>query len=171
MPNPTRHVLPLQALTAAAFAPFGQVIEADPGRVPLIINDGFAQRYDSAAQVDTAQAGGLPRVCIYRAQARALPLRLSLLERHRLGSQLFMPLGALRFVVVVARAGPAPDVAAVQAFLAQAGQGVNLSPGTWHHPLLALDEGDFLVLDRAAPDGIEDCELHGLDDSELWLQG
>jgi len=171
MQGPPRLVLPLQALTAEAFEPYGQVIEADPGRPPLVINDGHAQRFDCAARVDTAQAGGGPRVCIYRAKARVLPMRLSLLERHRLGSQLFMPLGALRFVVVVARAGPAPAPTAVQAFMTRAGQGVNLAPGTWHHPLLALDEGDFLVLDRAPPDGGEDCELHRLDDSELWLPG
>ena len=40
----------------------------------------------------------------------------------------------------------------LRAFLAQPGEGVNYAPGTWHHPLLALNEvSDFLVIDRSGP--------------------
>jgi ureidoglycolate lyase len=41
--------------------------------------------------------------------------------------------------------------------MASAQQGVNYAKGTWHHPLLALQDGDFLVVDRAGPAGEINC--------------
>lgn len=163
-----RHVLYPQPLTAAAFAPFGQVIEACADASHRTINEGYAERYDDLALVDTSAAGGRPIVSIYRARPRTLPMKLSVVERHRLGSQLFMPLSPQRFLVVVAPAGAAPRADALQCFLTHAGQGVNLSPDIWHHPLLALDAGgDYLVVERGTD--TQDCEVHILDQTEIWL--
>jgi ureidoglycolate lyase len=61
------------------------------------------------------------------------------MERHALGSQTFVPLGERRFVIVVAPAGEAP-----------------ITPGTRHHALLAVDAGDFVVIERAA--AAVDCD-------------
>ena len=80
-----RHVLPLEPISAAAFAPFGQVIEAGGGAAPVPINDGFAQRFDGNAVVDTAQGHGATRVSIYRSRLRVLPIKLSVVERQLLG--------------------------------------------------------------------------------------
>ena len=170
-PSPIRHLLRLEPLAAASFEPYGRVIEASPVVAHHRINDGYAERYHDLARVDTASAGGRTLVNIFRAKPRTLPLKLSLVERHLLGSQLFVPLSPQRFIVVVATAGHAPQPEALRCFLAGAGQGVNLSRGTWHHPLLALDAGgDFLVIDRGAPDAIEDCEVHRLDQTEVWIE-
>lgn len=163
----TRHVLRPAPLSAAAFAPFGQVIEARGSQ--RTINDGDAVRYDDLAQIDTTADGGRPLVNIFRAKPHALPLKLKLVERHQLGSQLFMPLSAQRFLVVVAAAGPAPRTEALRCFLTDTGQGVNLARGTWHHPLLALDAGgDYLVIDRGSD--TDDCEVHALDQTEVWIE-
>jgi ureidoglycolate lyase len=54
----SRHVLRPEPLSAAAFAPFGQVIEARPDGSHHDINDGYAQRYHDLAQVDTTADGG-----------------------------------------------------------------------------------------------------------------
>jgi ureidoglycolate lyase len=164
----TRHVLRLEPLTAAAFAPFGQVIEARGAH--QLINDGDAERFHDLAQIDTAADGGRTLVNIFRARPHALPLKLKLVERHQLGSQLFMPLSRQRFLVVVSAAGPAPPAEQLRCFLACAGQGVNLARGTWHHPLLALDTGgDYLVIDRGSD--ADDCEIHALDRTEVWIEG
>ncbi|MDH5341133.1 MAG: ureidoglycolate lyase [Rubrivivax sp.] len=169
-PQP-RIVLRPQPLSAASFEPYGQLIEANPEAPHHTINDGHAERFHDLARVDTAEAGGRTLVNIFRARPRALPLRLSLVERHRLGSQLFMPLSSQRFIVVVAAAGRAPEPDALRCFLAGAGQGVNLSRGVWHHPLLALDAGgDFLVIDRGSPGPVEDCEVRRLNETEVWIE-
>jgi ureidoglycolate lyase len=87
-----------------------------------------------------------------------------MLERHPLGSQLFMPLSADPFVVVVAPPAAVPDREAVRAFLTNGRQGVNYRRGAWHHPLIALAAGrEFLVIDRGGPG--ENCdEFHFRDD-------
>ncbi|HEY0201794.1 MAG TPA: ureidoglycolate lyase, partial [Burkholderiaceae bacterium] len=71
------------------------------------------------------------------------------------------PLGARRFVIVVAPAGAAPGAADLEAFITDGCQGVTLAPGTWHHALLAVDAGDFIVVERAAD--TVDCDLCRID--------
>jgi len=141
-------VLAVEALTRAAFAPFGEVIQAAGAATEHAINDGTAQRFHDLARVDTDADGGRPIVSVFRAQPRTLPFVVRMLERHPLGSQAFMPLGPHPYLVVVSEG---PDRVPC-AFLAQPGQGINLHRGVWHHPLLALGAtSDFLVLDRGGP--------------------
>ena len=145
--------LNVEPLTAAAFAPFGDVIEPASAKATYAINEGTATRYHDLARIDTSTGEGRTVVSIFRAQPRAFPFAIEMLERHPLGSQAFVPLGPAPYLVVVGTgAGDAP-----RAFLARDGQGVNFHRGTWHHPLLALDvESAFLVIDRAGPG--ENCD-------------
>lgn len=150
-----------EALTAAVFAPFGEVIAA--ADKPDIINTGATYKSADLARIDTR--GGRPAVHLYRSTPPSYPFALRMMERHPLGSQLFMPLGPNPFLVVVAPAGTF-DAAAIRAFAAGPGQGVNLAPGTWHHFNLALrGVSDFLVIDREGPG--ENCDEITLDGSIL----
>lgn len=161
--------LTAQPLTAAAFAPFGRVLQVPAGAAGgEPINAGSALRFELLADAALTAAGGRPVISLSRARARPQPLALAEVERHVHGSQSFVPLGApRRFALVVAPPGPPPAPAALRAFVSDGAQGVWLAPGTWHHPLLALDEGDFLVIERrgAAPD----CEVLALPPG-LWLR-
>lgn len=143
--------LSIEALTAERFAPFGDVISVDTAARHFPINGGTTERYHDLANLD-ADSDGKLIVSIFRGEPRELPFAVTMLERHPLGSQAFMPLGKQPYLVVVAPAGEAPEPDAVRAFLAQPGQGVNYAAGVWHHPLLALNETcDFLVIDRSGP--------------------
>lgn len=146
--------LPLEPLGSEAFAPFGEVIEANSATTEYAVNAGTAQRFHDLAHIDTNLAEGRCVLSLFRAMPRTLPFEIRMLERHLLGSQAFVPLDpATRFLVVVAEAIDAQP----RAFLARGGQGVNYRRGTWHHPLIALDrQGDFLVIDREGP--APDCE-------------
>ncbi len=158
----TGRALTVDPLTAAAFAPFGEVVEAGGGA--QLINEGTARRYGDLAEVDVAAEDGRPRVSLYRSEARRWPLAIRMLERHPIGSQLFMPLSGHPYLVVVAPPGALPERAAVRAFLAGGRQGVNYRRGTWHHPLIALEEArDFLVIDRGGP-GANCEEFHFADE-------
>jgi ureidoglycolate lyase len=144
-----------EPLTAAAFAPFGSVIEASDAAVKLDINQGHAVRYDALADVDVADGGGTGAISLFRAQPLAAPV-LRMFERHPLGSQSFIPLGGRPYLVAVAPAG-AFDAAGVRVFRAEGDQGVHYDKGVWHHFLLVLDaDSDFLVVDRAGPG--DNCE-------------
>jgi ureidoglycolate lyase len=139
-----------EPLTAAAFAPFGDVIEARGA--PRGINYGVTQRFHDLAKIDCAAEGGRTIVNIFRSLPPAFPFAVKVMERHPLSSQAFMPLSGWPFLVVVAPKG-AFDPAAVRAFRAGPGQGVNFAVGTWHHFNLALEaQSDFLVIDREGPE-------------------
>jgi ureidoglycolate lyase len=142
-------LLPAQPLTAEAFAPFGQVIEC-AGHDGYAINEGSSQRFTDLAQLETDAEGRLA-LSIFRAAARQAPYELHCLERHPLGSQAFVPLNGQAFLIVVTptRPDPAkPDPESLQVFISDGRQGINFRRGVWHHPLLALTSGDFLVADR-----------------------
>ncbi|MCC8393981.1 ureidoglycolate lyase [Paraburkholderia sp. MMS20-SJTR3] len=140
-------ILQVERLTRAAFAPFGEVIELDGAR-HFPINGGTTERFHDLARVDVTDGGGRTLINLFRAQPRALPVEIALMERHPLGSQAFIPLQAGRYLVVVAPAGEF-DPAHMRAFWTDAWQGVNYAKGVWHHPLLALDRvSDFVVVDR-----------------------
>jgi ureidoglycolate lyase len=148
-------VLRATALTADAFAPFGDVIET-AGRDSRRINEQTCRRFDDLAQLDVVEAGGRPLLSIFEASPRALPLRISMLERHPMSSQAFYPLGARPFLVVAPN-GPTPDASGIRVFLSSGSQGVNYRRNTWHHSLIALErKSTFLVVDRGGPG--ENCE-------------
>lgn len=133
-------ILVPEKLTAEAFAPFGQVIEADPA-MAVEINSGFTTRFHALATVETDQ-----RVILSIFHGRPRPLTVAMLERHPKGSQAFMPLGGRDWLAVVAEK-PAPE--ACRAFLCRGDQGLQYATGTWHHPLLVIGTAqDFLVADR-----------------------
>ncbi|CAG4885951.1 ureidoglycolate lyase [Paraburkholderia saeva] len=134
-------------LTREAFAPFGDVIEIDGAR-HFPINGGTTERFHDLATVDVCDDGGRPLINVFRGQPRAWPLEISMMERHPLGSQAFVPLRDARYVIVVAPAGEF-DASQMRAFWTEGWQGVNYAKGVWHHPLLALDcVSDFVVIDR-----------------------
>ncbi|KQT69956.1 MULTISPECIES: ureidoglycolate lyase [unclassified Aureimonas] len=145
-------ILTVEPLTIEAFEPFGDVIEPDNAREIRLINGGTTTRFHDLAPVDVSAEGGRPLISIFRGKPFAFPLAISMMERHPLGSQAFMPLSPRPFLIAVApdeagRPGP-PRI-----FLGQ-GRGIAYARNTWHHPLIALEDvSDFLVVDRGG-DGI-----------------
>lgn len=140
-------VLSVETLTREAFAPFGDVIELEGAR-HYPINLGTTERYHDLARVDTGDEGGRTLINVFRGQPRELPFEVTMMERHPLGSQAFIPLHGRPYLVVVAPPGDL-DAQALRAFVARDGQGVNFAKGVWHHPLIACGEvSDFIVVDR-----------------------
>lgn len=146
-----------EPLTAAAFAPFGEVLEA-AGPPDRIINQGRCGRWHDLARLDFGD--GRAGISLFRAEPRALPLRLEMLERHPEGSQAFIPMSPDPFLAVVAPdEGGAPG--RPRAFLTAPGQGVNYRRGVWHGVLTPLaPPGLFAVVDRIGEGAnLEECWL------------
>lgn len=143
--KPGMRTIPPAPLTAAAFARFGDVLEAKgPAR---LINGGLCQRHHDRARLDFGP-GGRAGLSIFNARPRSLPYAFDLVERHPEGSQAFLPLSQHPFLVIVA-----PDEGGTPgkplAFLTDGAQGINLHRGTWHGVLTPLGEpGLFAVVDR-----------------------
>lgn len=150
-----------EELTGEAFAAFGDVIDARNSDF-FPINSGRTRRYNDLADVQILGSGGKPCLSIFVSQRITLPIRLSGLERHPLGSQAFMPLNRERFLIVVAPAGDTIEPGSVRAFLTDGRQGVNYHAGIWHATHSVLDQdGEFLVIDRSGYG--DNCDEYLLD--------
>lgn len=152
------HTIPIEPLTKASFAGFGDVVEVD-GAERIGINQGFAERVNGLAAIDVDSHGGQVNISLFTANPRPAPIAIRLMERHPLGSQLFYPLQDADWLVVVC-ADPM-DPLSYRAFAASGRQGVNYARGVWHHPLLVhASQARFIVVDRAG---------HGDNLEETWL--
>ena len=134
-------------LTRANFANYGDVIEME-GAAYYPINNGKTQRFHDLAKIEALGTNARVLVSLFRGEPYDLPLTLSLVERHPLGSQAFYPLGGQPWLVIVALdVGGVPS--APEVFLASGKQGVNYPAGQWHGVLTPIGEPqDFIVVDR-----------------------
>ena len=136
-------------LSAEAFAPYGDVVEApaQPGRAYF------------ESSIGNLRPGAEPKLwMLTKLPAAPLPLEFHSLERHEFSSQSFVPIEIGRWLVVVAphaaQQGPAID--GVEAFLARPTQGVSYRPNVWHGALTVFDKPArlcvFMWLDSTAAD-------------------
>lgn len=164
--------LVLQPITAASFAPYGWLVDADDaahvgGAATRPINGGSSLRIDGLSPLALQDQGGAPCLAVFRARGQDPRGPWAVLERHALGTQTFIPLGGARCVVLVAlgeddgQGSVRPDRRTLAAFEVGGRQAFTLRAGTWHHGLLAREDGVFVVIERRGAQ--EDCELATLD--------
>ena len=134
-------------ITKENFSKFGDMITTANIK-PIEINDGYAKRFDGIANLNTSQDNGETIISIFSALKRSFPLKIDMMEKHPLGSQAFVPMKETTFLVFVAPEGGKPNLREAEAFIVPPGIGVNYNPGTWHFPLIATEDMNFLVVDR-----------------------
>ncbi len=144
-------------LTAEAFSPFGQVIE-NIGEYDFKFNENRADRWNDFLKTEVDAAGRMG-VSLAVSRPVTLPYTLSMVERHPLASQAFIPLNEQPFLVIVARdenGKPAnPEI-----FITNGLQGVNYARNAWHGVLSPLNHDQrFLMIDRVEGAG-ENLEIH-----------
>ena len=132
-------------LSAEAFQSFGDVVEIGNGPFKTI-NEGRCRRYHDLAGLDAID--GVAGVSLFQAEIRPLPCPITMMERHPLGSQCFLPMNGSEYLVVVA-----PDDAGrpgtLVAFHVRGDQGVNYHRNVWHAVLTPISgSGLFAVVDR-----------------------
>ena len=134
-------------ITKENFSKFGDMI-TKANIKPIEINDGYAKRFDGIANLNTTKDNGETTISIFSALKRSFPMKIDMMEKHPLGSQAFIPMKQTTFLVLVAPEGNKPDLNKIEAFIVPPEIGVNYNPGTWHFPLIATEDMNFLVVDR-----------------------
>ena len=154
-------------ITKENFSKFGDMITTNDIK-PLEINNGYAKRFDGIANVDTSKDNGETIISIFSALKRSFPMKIDMMEKHPLGSQAFVPMKETTFLVFVAPKGNKPDLNKIEAFIVPPGIGVNYNPGTWHFPLIATEDMNFLVVDRKGSG--DNLVIENLDKEEVILK-
>jgi ureidoglycolate lyase len=134
-------------ITKENFSKFGDMITTADIK-PIEINEGYAKRFDGIANLNTSKDNGETTICIFSALKRSFPMKIDMMEKHPLGSQAFIPMKQTTFLVLAAPEGNKPDLNKIEAFIVPQEIGVNYNPGTWHFPLIATEDMNFLVVDR-----------------------
>ena len=134
-------------ITKENFSKFGDMITTADIK-PIEINEGYAKRFDGIANLNTSKDNGETTISIFSALGRSFPMKIDMMEKHPLGSQAFIPMKQTTFLVLVAPKGSKPDLNKIEAFVIPPEIGVNYNPGTWHFPLIATEDMNFLVVDR-----------------------
>jgi len=153
-------------ITKENFSKFGDMITTDNIK-PLEINNGYAKRFDGIANLDTSKDNGKTIISIFSALKRSFPMKIDMMEKHPLGSQTFVPMKETTFLVFVAPTGNKPNLNEIEAFIVPPGIGVNYNPGTWHFPLIATEDMNFLVVDRKGSG--DNLVIESLDKEEVIL--
>jgi ureidoglycolate lyase len=154
-------------ITKENFSKFGDMITTNDIK-PLEINNGYAKRFDGIANIDTSKDNGETIISIFSALKRSFPMKIDMMEKHPLGSQAFVPMKETTFLVFVAPKGNKPDLDKIEAFIVPPGMGVNYNPGTWHFPLIATEDMNFLVVDRKGSG--DNLVIENLDNKEVILK-
>ena len=148
-------------LTAEAFLPFGQVVE-NIGEYDFKFNEDRADRWHDFLNVNIDENGKMG-VSLAVSRPVILPYALTMLERHPLGSQAFIPLNERPFLVIVARDDNGkPSVPEV--FITNGLQGINYARNAWHGVLSPIDHNQrFVMIDRVEGEG-NNLEIHEFDE-------
>ena len=154
-------------ITKENFSKFGDMITTNDIK-PLEINNGYAKRFDGIANVDTSKGNGKTIISIFSALKRSFPMKIDMMEKHPLGSQAFVPMKETTFLVFVAPKSNKLDLNKIEAFIIPPGIGVNYNPGTWHFPLIATEDMNFLVVDRKGSG--DNLIIESLDKEEIILK-
>ena len=139
-------------LIAAAFEPYGEVIDlgqGDPGT-----RDSFA------AAMDNRRPDARLNVSVSRAHETPVPLLVKWMERHPHSGQTFVPIELSRYLMLVAPSDNEgqPRMDRLEAFVAGPDQGINYRAGVWHHPFTALDRPSECLVLRFDDGSDEDTE-------------
>ena len=154
-------------ITKENFSKFGDMITTANIK-PIDINEGYAKRFDGIANLNTSKDNGETTICIFSALKRSFPMKVDMMEKHPLGSQAFIPMKQTTFLVLVAPEGNKPDLNKIEAFIIPKDIGVNYNPGTWHFPLIATEDMNFLVVDRKGSG--DNLVIENLDKEEVLLK-
>ena len=134
-----------EKLTPEAYEKYGSVICYSDSFPSIPANQGTAKRFNHLSPLINLREDAKANVCLFRCKPteQVNPFQLKLVERHFFSTQIFVPMNAESYLVIVCLNDPKkdlPDLSTLKAFLATDTQSISYHPGVWHHPLIALNK-------------------------------
>lgn len=156
-------------IEAEAYKPYGSLIMAARGDVAAkSANQGTAQKYNRLADFDNLRLEDASvNISVFRVSPHLdVSLDIRLLEKHPQSTQVFVPMNAHRYLVIVALGENEPDLSTLKAFVAKPNQAISYHPGVWHHPMVGLESSTDFVCLTYEDNSSMDCVVHQIPESE-----
>ena len=138
-------ILKAKKINSQNFKKFGEVINFNKNKYKYI-NNGFAKKFDNLAKIRILKNSGKVKFSIFKSKPRKFPLKIEMLERHPLSTQLFFPISKYGFIVVVCANKNKPSINKIKSFIIPPHIGINYKIGIWHYPLITKYKSNFIVI-------------------------
>ena len=155
--------LTIKNINKENFLQYGQLISTKDIKSENINSNTTKSFYD-LVDIEILGENNQCRVNIFKAEKRQFPLEIDMLENHPFSSQSFIPLQKTSFIVVVAPISNIPNLNSIEAFLVPSEEGINFKPKIWHFPLIAIEDSDFLTIDKK--DSLNNLEIFNFQNND-----
>ena len=139
--------LQIKKISKDNFSQYGQLISTQDIKFQNI-NEKTTRSFYDLVNIEIYGEDKQCRVNIFKSIKRNFPLEINMLENHPLSSQAFIPLQKTNFIVVVAPISKEPDINLIEAYHVCSDEGINFKPKVWHFPLIAIENSNFLTIDK-----------------------
>ena len=139
--------LNIKKINKKNFSQYGQLISTKDVKSEDI-NSDTTKSFNDLVNIEILGSNTLCRINIFKAKKRKFPLEINMLENHPFSSQTFIPLQKTTFIVVVAPASQIPNLNLIEGFKVSYDEGINFKPKIWHFPLIAVNDSNFLTIDK-----------------------
>ena len=161
--------LPIEELSAEAFAPFGKVIEQ-----PARSQDAGGPGWSWWGEISLTAQDGRPYGIGYL-DLKPAPLSFDWAERHMESDELLIPAGGDCLVYtgppeMLDLPGQPPPLERFRVFRVRQGQGVILGKGVWHGAPLAIDRPLKVVVLLRQGTGSSDVHLVRFPDTPVMIE-
>lgn len=144
-------------LDPAVFAAFGHVARSGDG-LTRSIRAGKVQLARSPARFHHDAAAADLSLDFYDVAPDTVPFRAEQAERHPFSAQMFIPMQAVAYLVIVWDGDPRAGAGAL-AFVGGPQDVVIYNPGVWHHGIVALESRALFASAMWRTDGGQDVEF------------
>lgn len=157
--------LDIKKITKDNFSYYGDLITIR-NKNSQPINNNTTQSFFDLANIKILGDNSNVRLNIFSAKKRIFPLSIDLLEMHPLSSQVFLPIGPIDFLVLVAPIQAKPDINKLECFKVSNGDGINFKHDIWHFPLISIQDGKFITIDKK--DSKKNIQIYKLTKNEKF---
>ena len=147
------------------FSQYGELISINNNKSKSG-NANTAEFYFDLATINILGSNSNARLNIIRTIKRNFPLKINMMEMHPYSSQIFLPYGKTKFIVLVAPGVNKPDLNQAECFLVSNGDGINFKAKIWHCPLTATKDESFIMIDKK--NSKENIAIYNFSENEVF---
>ena len=152
-------------ITIENFSEYGELITTSNNESKSG-NANTAEFYFDLARIEVLGDNSNARLNIIKTTKRNFPLKIDMMEMHPYSSQVFLPYGKTKFIILVAPGVDRPDLDKIQCFLVSNGDGINFNAKIWHCPLTSTLDESFIMIDKK--DSKENIAIYNFEESEIF---